>query len=222
VAKDKGRQRIVARISRKKDQILDIITTQRSLKVEVDYIALSISGLMFIVNLFWLGHSFKHRVKSDLYMHIGLTVFFALLILEITLGNNDYWDRLNISWLRTVGWILYIPSAILVLDTIVEFHRGGQTLGEDRGDTERLVETGIFKYVRQPMTLGMAIWSIALLLLFQSVIALIMSIPAMILFWLSAKNEAEYNIKKFGKTYRDYMKRVPMWNIFKGVFLRNK
>jgi protein-S-isoprenylcysteine O-methyltransferase Ste14 len=34
---------------------------------------------------------------------------------------------------------------------------------------------------------------------------------------MSARKEAEYNINKFGDEYKEYIKKVPMWNIFKGL-----
>jgi len=184
----------------------------------IKYLSIITIGWMFILNLFWLVSSIKNKEKSDIYMHTGIAVFFGLLGLELTLGNADAWGHLDIEWLHLVGWILYIPAVILVFDTIIEFHKGGKTLAENREKTDKLVESGVFKYVRQPMTLGMAIWSVALLFLSQSIVAVVMSISAVVLFWLSATSEAEYNIRKFGDAYRDYMHRVPMWNIFKGIF----
>jgi len=34
---------------------------------------------------------------------------------------------------------------------------------------------------------------------------------------MSAKTEAEYNLKKFGDEYKEYMKKVPMWNFLRGL-----
>jgi len=34
---------------------------------------------------------------------------------------------------------------------------------------------------------------------------------------MSARKEGEYDIGKFGDKYREYIKRTPMWNIFKGL-----
>lgn len=67
------------------------------------------------------------------------------------------------------------------------------------------------------MTLGMAIWSIALILVFQSVLSIILGASSIVCFWLLARKEAEYNIGKFGDNYREYMKKVPMWNIIRGL-----
>ena len=33
----------------------------------------------------------------------------------------------------------------------------------------------------------------------------------------AVRKEVGYNIKKFGDEYKKYMKRVPMWSIFRGL-----
>jgi len=64
------------------------------------------------------------------------------------------------------------------------------------------------------MTLGMAIWSIASVLVFQSILSIILCVPSALCFWLSARKDVANNIKKFGADYEEYMKKVPIWNIF--------
>jgi protein-S-isoprenylcysteine O-methyltransferase Ste14 len=34
---------------------------------------------------------------------------------------------------------------------------------------------------------------------------------------MAAGKESEYNIRKFGDDYAEYMKKVPMWNLFRKV-----
>ena len=35
--------------------------------------------------------------------------------------------------------------------------------------------------------------------------------------WMASKKEDGFNMKKFGADYEEYMKKVPMWNVFKGL-----
>lgn len=72
------------------------------------------------------------------------------------------------------------------------------------------VDTGVYTIVCQPMTLGMAIWSIALMLVFQSILAVLLGIVSLFCFWISAKKEIECNIERFGDSYKKYMKKVSM------------
>lgn len=67
------------------------------------------------------------------------------------------------------------------------------------------------------MFLGTAVWSAALILVFQSILSIVLGTLAIFCFWMASKEEDELNIKKFGKTYGEYIKKVPMWNAFKGL-----
>jgi len=181
------------------------------------YLCISICVIIWIVNGIWLIQAVREHVTSEIYMHIGLGIFFSLLALELTVGMHGAWTHFGISWLALIGWILYIPSAILVFGSFIELKRKGKPETYDPSYTTTFVDTGVYGIIRQPITLGMAIWSIALILVFQSILSIILGLFVIFCCWVSARKESEYNTKKFGDKYREYMKRVPMWNIFKGI-----
>ena len=135
----------------------------------------------------------------------------------MTLGTFKLWARLDIFWLEVIGLALYIPSAYLVAASMHALKHKGRPKTTDPTATTTFIDTGVYGVVRQPMTLGMAIWSIAFMLAFQSILAVVLGTVSLFCFWISAKKEAEYNIKKFGVEYKEYMKKVPMWNFFKGL-----
>lgn len=65
------------------------------------------------------------------------------------------------------------------------------------------------------MYLGTAIASFTLILIFQSILSIVLSIIAIVLLWMASKMEDDYNIEQFGNSYRKYMALVPRWNVFK-------
>lgn len=179
-----------------------------------------ILAFIWIVNGRWIFQSARERITSEIYIHIGLGIFLTLLTLELTLGTFSLWMRFDILWLRVIGFILYIPSAYLVAASIYALKHRGRPATADFTTTSTFIDTSIYRLIRQPMTLGITIWSIALIFVFQSVLSIILCVPSIVCFWISARKEGEYNIRKFGDDYRKYMKQVPMWNVFKG--LRNR
>lgn len=181
------------------------------------YLCISICAIIWIVNGIWLIQAAREHVTSEIYMHTGLGVFFSLLALELTIGMHSAWRHFGISWLEVVGWILYIPSAILVFGSMIELKRTGKSKTSDFTATTIFIDRGIYSLIRQPMTLGLAIWSIAWLLVFQSILAVIFGLISLFCSWMSARKESEYNIIKFGDIYKKYMIKVPMWNILKGL-----
>lgn len=75
-----------------------------------------------------------------------------------------------------------------------------------------LVTSGIYKYTRNPMYLGMALVYAALSLFADSVITLIcLPIVLVLLYNIAIKREEHYLEVKFGQQYRDYKKAVRRW-----------
>ena len=180
-------------------------------------LCIGICAVIWTVNGIWLRQAIRERITSEIYIHTGLGIFFSLLALELTLGTFKLWARLDIFWLEVIGLVLYIPSAYLVAASMHALKHKGRPKTADPTATATFIDTGVYDIIRQPMTLGTAIWSIALILVFQSILSIILGVLAIFCFWMSARKESEYNIKKFGNKYKAYMKRVPMWNFFKGL-----
>ena len=176
-----------------------------------------VCAIIWTINGRWIIQAVRERVTSEIHIHTGLGIFFTLLTLEIALGLPKIGVRFNILWLQVIGFVLYIPSSILILGSVVELKRKGKSETYDPFSTTTFVDTGTYGIIRQPITLGMTIWSIALILVFQSMLSIILSILSIFCFWMSARKEAEYNIRKFGDKYKEYIRKVPVWNIFKGI-----
>ena len=117
----------------------------------------------------------------------------------------------DVSWLEFIGFILYIPSTYLVMAPMRALKRYGTP--ETGIETTTFVDSGIYTTIRQPMTLGMVIWSVALIFVFQSALSVILGVVSLFCFYMSARTESEYDILKYGDGYREYMRRVPMWNV---------
>lgn len=181
-----------------------------------------ICAIIWILNGRCIVGGIRERVVSEIYMHIGLSTFFSLLTLELTLGEFEISTQLDLSLFRTIGFLLYIPSAYLVVASMHALKHWGNAEKADFTATITFVDSGIYGLMREPMTLGMAIWSVALVLVFQSLLALILGVSAIFCFWMSARNGVEYNIRKFGERYREYAQKVPMWNFIKGCRRRSE
>jgi protein-S-isoprenylcysteine O-methyltransferase Ste14 len=176
-----------------------------------------ICAVIWIVNGRCIIQSAKEHITGEIYSHTGLGIFFTLLTLELILGEAGMWTHTTISWLQIIGYILYIPSAFLVFGSMIQLKHKGKAKTLAPHGTTTVVQTGIYGIVRHPMWLGMAIWSVALIMVFQSVFSIVLSTVAVVCFRMGATKEDEFNINEFGDEYKEYMKKVPMWNIIKGL-----
>lgn len=181
------------------------------------YICISICTVIWIANGVWIVQAARQRFTAEIYVHTGLGLFFTLLTLELTVGFRGAWTHLDIPWLQITGWILFLPSALLVICPIIQLQLKGRPETYDFSYSTVFIDTGMYGIIRQPITLGLALWSLALILVFQSALSLILGIIVIFCSRMSAVKEADYNIKKFGDIYKDYINRVPLWNIFKGI-----
>ncbi len=161
-----------------------------------------------ILGVIWIGLLIpvvQERRAWIAYAHGGTGLFFTSLLLS--LGLHQTGDVAYIVWLEIIGFVLLIPATILIASAIVAITSG-------HGD---LAKTGMMSIVRHPMYLGTAIAAFALILVFQSTLSIVLSIIAIVLLWMASKMEDDYNIERFGDSYRKYMKLVPGWNVFKGL-----
>jgi protein-S-isoprenylcysteine O-methyltransferase Ste14 len=133
----------------------------------------------------------------------GTGLFFASLLLNLGLPQTG--DIADIVWLETIGFVLFIPAAILIASAIVAITHGD------------LVKTGMMSVVRHPMYLGTAVAAFGLILIFQSILSIVLSIMAIVFLWTASKMEDDYNIERFGDSYRKHMTLVPRWSVFKGI-----
>ena len=125
-----------------------------------------------------------------------------------------------------IGCVTLVFGMVLVMAPIVIFPiRGGVAKGKSFVNTTRLVNTGIYAVVRHPQyTGGIYACFVTTLLWYPHWLFAVLGIIGAILIYLSTKEEDKRLIEKFGNDYVAYMERVPMMNIFLGLFrlLRHK
>jgi protein-S-isoprenylcysteine O-methyltransferase Ste14 len=148
-------------------------------------------------------------------MHIGLGLFFTILAAELCLIGKTPWLFLDYPVIEIIGFALYVPSALLITMTFIALNTKGKAT--QMTESTNIVTSGIFGIVRQPMTLGIALWALALIMVFQSVFSLILGVAVVLCMRISAQTEIAFNIRKFGKAYEQYAQRVPVWNVFKSI-----
>ena len=115
--------------------------------------------------------------------------------------------------LNVVPWgLLLLPWGYLQFRLSGEYRtrRGGGGPGLDN-PPERIVDTGIYAWTRNPMYLGHLIFVTGLAISFWSLPALVLLVY--LVFWFQGRVEGdEARLKEmFGADYVDYMRRVKRW-----------
>jgi len=169
-----------------------------------------IYGVLMAYVVYWLIAVIRKRIVHEIYMACGIGCYFTL----ISLGWS--WPGLGILPLQILGLVLYAPAILFVAGSFIGLRTKGKP--EDAWErTTTIIDTGVFRVTRHPMYFGTAIWTVGVILCQQSIPSLILGLAAMFCFFMASKGEDKFNIEKFGDEYREYMTKVPMWNILKGL-----
>jgi protein-S-isoprenylcysteine O-methyltransferase Ste14 len=128
--------------------------------------------------------------------------------------------------LLIIGGVVWVVGMILVMAPIVTFpRRGGVAKGKSFVETTKLVDTGMYAVVRHPQYTG-GVLSIFLttILWYPHWLFGVLGVLGTVVVYLGCREEDKYLLKKFGKDYKAYMKRVPQMNFLLGIIrlLRNR
>ena len=139
----------------------------------------------------------------------------AQIILVLFLG---FYNEAGINVLLYIGWIIWVLSIIFGwLPIFVLKKQGGVDKGKSYVHTKTLVTTGIYAIVRHPQYTAGILFSLALLLMSQSVFIVIIGAVVSILLYIDIVIADKHELAKFGEEYERYMKDVPRTNFLLGI-----
>jgi protein-S-isoprenylcysteine O-methyltransferase Ste14 len=102
-------------------------------------------------------------------------------------------------------------GAALVADAIGHFRRTGQD-PKPWLATPEVIATGVYRYTRNPMYVGMASLQAAIGAAFASVwILALVPVVLAVVYGIAVRHEEAYLERKFGDTYRAYRQSVRRW-----------
>jgi protein-S-isoprenylcysteine O-methyltransferase Ste14 len=149
----------------------------------------------------------------------GFTRFFAWeAILALTLLNVEYWFRDPFSWHQLISWFLLIVSLFLVIHGVYLLKRIGKPnakrdetpmVGFEK--TTTLVTVGAYQTIRHPLYSSLLFLAWGVFFKAPSWVGGILASLATLFLVATARIEEAENVRFFGQTYLDYMKRTRMF-----------
>ena len=174
------------------------------------------AGIWFGFILYWVTGSIpKHRIY-ELYAGCGIGICLTLLLFGLFGWYQPHDENPPQRALQVAGTALYWASFVLVLLSILALARRGKPEGFVERTTI-LIDRGLFGVIRHPLYLGVALWSLGLVLRIQLILPAVLGMVAFSCAWMACKKEDEFNVEKFGEGYREYMTVVPAWNVLRGL-----
>ena len=149
----------------------------------------------------------------------GFFRFFAWeLILALCLLNIQAWFSAPLAWHQLISWVLLIIALALVIHAAWLLQQIGKQdarrddspmLGFEK--TTRLVTIGAYRYIRHPLYSSLLFLTWGIFFKLPGWLGALLALLATAFLFATARAEEAEDIRFFGPTYRDYMKKSKMF-----------
>jgi protein-S-isoprenylcysteine O-methyltransferase Ste14 len=150
---------------------------------------------------------FKSLLVSTLF-----TILVFVLIPRLLFINSIDFYPFSLGVFKYLGILFVLTGIFLAIKSINIFAKKGEGTPAPIDPPKKFVGRGVYKLNRNPMYTGAFLILLGEALLFESAILIIYFLVFIILvnYYVLAFEEPQLK-KRFGKSYRDYLERVPRW-----------
>lgn len=144
-----------------------------------------------------------------------LTVFELLLVVCFSFGG-DWYDYLLPFWyldhhyLQIAGWILLHFSLIWIFTAQLQMANSWR-IGIDHKNKTKLITTGLFRYSRNPIFLGIIITDFGILFVMPNAFTLLIAGLSIYAVQVQVRLEETFLKENHGQSYEKYYKKVSRW-----------
>lgn len=137
-----------------------------------------------------------------------------------------YFDIINLAFVNLVFFLFYkeATAGLLILRAaigtpivLLSFYfesKSCSILGKPQSypqEIRKLITSGIYSKMRHPVYLGRMLMNLGFLIMFPIVPMLIVTVVFVIVWYLMALHEEMLLMKRFGRNYKKYREKVPMF-----------
>ena len=139
-------------------------------------------------------------------------------LIVLTLISSIYFsskkiDLINIPFQLEISFFILSLGILVFINPVLKFIKSKTTINPIQfEETNRLVTSGIFKYSRNPMYLGMLMIIISTSIFYLNIYSILT--PFLFVFWINKfqiKREEIFLTEKFGKEYLSYKNKTRRW-----------
>ena len=134
------------------------------------------------------------------------------LIISIYFSSKKI-DLISIPLQLEISIFILSAGILIFLNPVLQFIKSKTTVNPIQfEDVNKLVTSGIFKYSRNPMYLGMLMIVLSTSIFYLNIYSILT--PLLFILWINKfqiKREEEFLIEKFGDEYLSYKKKTRRW-----------
>ena len=139
-----------------------------------------------------------------------------LLVLILVISNYFSSKKIDLILLpnqNLISFIILIVGVLILINPILKFIKSKTTIDPIKfKKVNKLITSGIYKYSRNPMYLGLLMIVISTSIFYLNIFSIIT--PILFYFWINRfqiKREEIFLTEKFGKEYLLYMTKTRRW-----------
>ena len=139
-----------------------------------------------------------------------------LLVLILVVSNYFLSKKIGlilISNQKLISFIIFLIGVIILINPIVKFIKSKTTIDPIKfKKVNKLITSGIYKYSRNPMYLGLLMIVISTSILYLNIFSI--ATPMLFYFWINRfqiKREEVFLTEKFGKEFLLYKAKTRRW-----------
>jgi len=140
----------------------------------------------------------------------AVTVSLIIVTQFLVRGDNPY--------LRGVGVFVLLLAGVFIFFPFFSLKKHGRIEdGENYIQTRVVVDQGVYAITSHPQYLGYMFLACGFALLSQHWVVVLLAVIGVTLFYLQAVWEERYCLAQLGEPYRQYLRRVPRFNLILGI-----
>ena len=139
-----------------------------------------------------------------------------LLVLILVISNYFSSKKIDLIFLpyqKLISFILLFIGILILINPILKFIKSRTTIDPIKfKKVNKLITTGIYKYSRNPMYLGLLLIVISTTIFYLNIFSI--TTPILFYFWINKfqiKREEIFLTEKFGKEYLLYKAKTRRW-----------
>ena len=139
-----------------------------------------------------------------------------LLVLILVISNyfsSKKNDLIFLPYQKLISFILLFIGILILINPILKFIKSRTTIDPIKfKKVNKLITSGIYKYSRNPMYLGLLMIVISTTIFYLNIFSI--TTPIIFYFWINKfqiKREEIFLTEKFGKEYLLYMTKTRRW-----------
>ena len=139
-----------------------------------------------------------------------------LLVLILVISNFFSSKKIDLILLPNqdlISFIIFLIGALILINPIFKFIKSKTTIDPIKfKKVNKLITSGIYKYSRNPMYLGLLMIVISTSIFYLNIFSI--TTPFLFYFWINRfqiKREEIFLTEKFGKEYLLYMTKTRRW-----------